>query len=73
VVVIGTERHRQLLPGDGFGEIAVLHRVPRSATVLAEEACRLLTVPGEDLRAAARERGGLLGQLAVELSDRPRA
>jgi len=32
--------------------------------VLAEEACSLLSVSGEELRAAARERGGLLGNLA---------
>jgi len=48
VVIIGVERRRVLLPGDGFGEIAVLHRVPRSATVLAEEDCQLLSVPGDD-------------------------
>lgn len=64
-VRVGTEHRRALLPGDGFGEIAVLHRVPRTATILAEEPCQLLSVPGEDLRAAARERGGVLGKLAV--------
>jgi CRP-like cAMP-binding protein len=64
-VSVGAERRRVLLPGDGFGEIAVLHRVPRSATIVAEEECRLLSVPGDELRAAARERGGVLGRLAV--------
>ncbi|MEA2198563.1 MAG: hypothetical protein QOJ25_2614 [Solirubrobacteraceae bacterium] len=63
-VMVGGERRRVLLPGDGFGEIAALHKVPRSATVLAEERCRLLSVSGDALRAAARERGGLLGELA---------
>jgi CRP-like cAMP-binding protein len=64
-VTVGAEQRRVLLPGDGFGEIAVLHRVPRTASVIAEEACRLLSVPGEDLRAAARQRGGLLAELAA--------
>jgi CRP-like cAMP-binding protein len=64
-VSVGAEHRRVLLPGDGFGEIAVLHRVPRSATIVAEEECTLLSVPGERLRAAARERGGVLGRLAI--------
>ncbi len=63
-VMVGAERRLVLLPGDGFGEIAVLHQVPRAASVLAEEPCRLLSVPGEEVRAVARERGGLLGKLA---------
>ncbi|HWF24889.1 MAG TPA: cyclic nucleotide-binding domain-containing protein [Solirubrobacteraceae bacterium] len=63
-MMVGGERRRVLLPGDGFGEIAALHKVPRSATVLAEQKCRLLSISGDELRAAARERGGLLGELA---------
>ena len=65
-VLVGGEQRRELLPGDGFGEIAVLHRVPRSASVIAQERCRLLTLPGEDLRGAVATRGGLLGRLATD-------
>jgi CRP-like cAMP-binding protein len=65
-VLVGGEERRELLPGDGFGEIAVLHRVPRSASVIAQERCRLLALAGDDLRGAVATRGGLLGRLATE-------
>ena len=65
IVIVGEERRGELLPGDGFGEIAVLHRVPRSASVLALEPCRLLTISGDDLRAAVKARGGLVADLAT--------
>ncbi len=64
-VTVGDERRSELLPGDGFGEIAVLHRIPRSASVIAETKCRLLTVPGDALREAAAVRGGLLAELVA--------
>ena len=63
VTVAGEER-RELIAGDGFGEIAVLHGVPRTATVTAIEDCRLLTVGGDDLRAAVATRGGRFAELA---------
>jgi CRP-like cAMP-binding protein len=55
---------RDLHPGDAFGEIAVLHRVPRTATVIADEPSDILTVDGEVIRAAVRARGGALAALA---------
>ena len=63
-VTVAGETRTELVAGDGFGEIAVLHRVPRSATVVAVEDCRLLAVDGDDLRAAVATRGGLVAQLA---------
>jgi predicted MFS family arabinose efflux permease len=39
-------------PGEGFGEIALLHSVPRTATVTAVTAARLLVVHSEDFLAA---------------------
>jgi CRP-like cAMP-binding protein len=64
-VFVGDEPRGQLLAGDGFGEIAVLHRVPRSATVRAEEPCTVLTFSGDDLRAAIATRGGRVAQLTA--------
>ena len=39
-----------LQAGEIFGEMAVLERRPRSATVLAKEDCLLLEVAGEEIR-----------------------
>ena len=39
-----------LQPGEIFGEMAVLERRPRSATVLAKENCLLLEIAGEEIR-----------------------
>jgi CRP-like cAMP-binding protein len=37
---------RTLTRGDCFGEIAALSRTPRTATVIAQEPCRLLRLEG---------------------------
>ena len=39
-----------LQAGEIFGEMAVLERRPRSATVLAKENCLLLEIAGEEIR-----------------------
>jgi CRP-like cAMP-binding protein len=43
-VTIGEQAVRRLGPGDGFGEIALLRRVPRTASVWAIEPTSLLTL-----------------------------
>jgi len=62
-VIADGELRRELLPGDAFGEIAVLQRVPRTATVVARDRSRVLTVEGEAIRAALREHGGTVAAL----------
>jgi hypothetical protein len=52
VSVDGRLREHTLIAGDGFGEIALLARVPRTATVTALTDCQLLTVGSERFLAA---------------------
>jgi CRP-like cAMP-binding protein len=51
VEVDGAES-RELGPGDGFGEIALLRDVPRTATVRAVEPLRLYAVERDEFIAA---------------------
>lgn len=52
VTVDGERRPVTLGPGDGFGEIALLHNVPRTATITAETPGRLLVLEAHDFLAA---------------------
>jgi CRP-like cAMP-binding protein len=47
--LINGEHVRDLLPGDAFGEIAIIHRVPRTATVAAAEPLRTCRLPAHAL------------------------
>ena len=57
VLVDGVTR-RELFPGDAFGEIAVLHRIPRTATVVLRDRSAVVSLDGEVLRSAVRAHGG---------------
>ena len=62
----------RLRPGDYFGEIGLLEKIPRTATVRAATACELLRIGGDDFLAAVTAgsgvsralRGTVLGRLA---------
>jgi len=64
-VVIDGARRRVLRPGDLFGEIAVLHRCPRTATVVAVGEVTVLTIPGDALRAGLEAGVDPVGALAT--------
>jgi CRP-like cAMP-binding protein len=49
-----TEKLRELGLGDCFGEMSLIDLGPRSASVLALEACSALEITAEDLRAVLR-------------------
>ena len=64
-----------LHPGDIFGEIAVLDRRPRSASVTARETCSLLEIDGEMFRGLLAAHPAMLAQVrataAARLSRQP--
>ncbi len=51
----------ELNTGDYFGEIGLLRRIPRTATVTADTACELYRIPGEEFLRIVNEGGALTG------------
>lgn len=68
VTVDGRLRPHTLQPGDSFGEIAMLHRVPRTATVTTVTDCELLMVDAAQFLAAVTSSADGTA-LAHEVSD----
>jgi Cyclic nucleotide-binding domain/Major Facilitator Superfamily len=52
VTIDGVVREQNMVAGDGFGEIALLNRVARTATVTALEDCELLVISSGDFLGA---------------------
>ena len=60
-------------PGSFFGEISLLDRGPRTATVVAETPVRALSLSAWNFRAALKEHPSLAVKMLGELASRVRA
>jgi CRP-like cAMP-binding protein len=65
-------RINELGPGDFFGEIAIVDHGPRTATVTAESASRLLVLNHRDFHALMDEFPAVAAQVMQTLADRLR-
>jgi CRP/FNR family cyclic AMP-dependent transcriptional regulator len=71
-VVVGDRTRRRLGPGDFFGEISLLDRGPRTATVVAATPVRTLALSAWNFRAALKEHPSLAVKMLEELASRVR-
>ena len=73
-VTVGGEERRTLGPGDYFGEIALISRAPRSATVTADTPVRCWGLTSWEFRPIVQDNASvawsLLESLAKMLSER---
>jgi CRP-like cAMP-binding protein len=73
---VGVERNgariNQLGPGDFFGEIALIERGPRTATVTAEAPTRLLVVNHRDFHSLMEEFPAVAAEVLLMLARRVR-
>ena len=73
-VTVGGEERRTLGPGDYFGEIALISKAPRSATVTAETPVRCWGLTSWEFRPIVQDNASvawsLLESLAKMLSER---
>jgi CRP-like cAMP-binding protein len=69
-VTHGDERIAELGPGDFFGEIGVLARERRTATVTATSPMELIVLTGRALRAIDREYPDVHGRLKKAIGER---
>ena len=68
----GRRKVSELTVGQVFGEMALLDRQPRSATVTAEEPMRVLVIQGTEFRKLLTKVPGLADALLATLSRRLR-
>jgi CRP/FNR family cyclic AMP-dependent transcriptional regulator len=76
-VILKEPRHGEIIvftlkPGEFFGEMSLLDRQPRSASVIANEACELLMLKGSDFAAYVSRERPLAAAVLRELVSRLR-
>ena len=54
-MLVNNKVKRDLKPGDGFGELALLYNAPRSASVRAIDNCNLWGIDRNNFRKAVEE------------------
>ncbi|MCR5171362.1 MAG: cyclic nucleotide-binding domain-containing protein [Treponema sp.] len=70
-IVDGTEVTLAILKkGDMFGEMALLENKPRSASAIAEEECRLMTVNRQNFNQMVATQPQLIARLTTTLAER---
>jgi CRP/FNR family transcriptional regulator, cyclic AMP receptor protein len=66
----GDEHIADLGPGDFFGEIGVIEKERRTATVIAKTPMRLITLSGWDLRRIEKAAPGAMEKIRNTLAER---
>jgi len=64
---------RELVPGDFFGELALLHGAPRSATVTARSDMRLMVLGWREMSIVLEHEPTIAKQLLAAMAERVRA
>jgi CRP/FNR family cyclic AMP-dependent transcriptional regulator len=68
-VEVAGKRIATLGPGDHFGELAMISRRARNATVIADETTRCLVIAFADFRAFVQDNGDVSWKLLEHLAD----
>ena len=72
-VEVSPQNQGRMSPGSFFGEISLLDGEPRSATVIADTAMRLLVIPRRDFVTLLREVPSLTERMLITLCQRLRS